>query len=235
MRKTACALAIAAAVLFGCPKAQAPTPGEMAGQLRTDVPSYGALHRAASDGPARNVLFQHESVLAELPLGATQGQVHQRYGDPNRMQRTGDGEWWEFDEVTAIATPEPIESGRRKPPVPHNPIGTLRLLFQPREQAVDAAATDAAKPRPAIQSLVQIQAWAPGAQETASMIRLLDPVARVERKYGAPPRKLGVGWGGAEVWLYPAANVAFVITAPQAQDEPELPPQRVVAGTIVGL
>jgi hypothetical protein len=232
MRKVA--LVLAAGLLVGCPKTQAPTPGEVAGQLRQDAPSYGTLHQAAAAGPAKNVLLQHETGLAELPLGATQGQVHQRYGDPNRKFRSNDGEWWEFDEVVELATPEPAEDGKKPAPV-HNPTATLRLLFQPRAQAADPAATDAATPRQPVQTLVQIQAWAPGAQETRSMIRLLDPLARVARKYGEPARKLGVGWGGAEVWLYPAANVAFVITAPQPQDAPELPPQRVVAGTIVGL
>jgi hypothetical protein len=223
------ALALAALLVAGCPKAQAPTPGEVAGQLRQDAPSYGTLHRAAAEGPTKNVLLQREAGLAELALGATQAQVRERYGEPNRTRHTGDGEWWEFDEVLAIATPDPEAP---KKPV-HNPTGTLRLLFQPRAQVVDPAATDAAKPQQ--EALVQIQAWAPGDQETTTMVRLLDPVARVERKYGPPVRKLGVGWGGAEVWLYPAANVAFVITAPEPQDEPDQPPQRVVAGTIVGL
>jgi hypothetical protein len=225
---------LAALLVAGCPKAQAPTPGQMAGQLRQDVPSYGAIHRAAAEGPARNVLLQREAGLAELALGATQGQVHERYGDPNRRTRTADGEWWEFDEVVALATPDPDASPKPRKR-PENPTGTLRLLFQPREQAADPAATDAADPRPPVQALVQIQAWAPGDEETRSMVRLLDPIARVERKYGDPPRKLSIGWSGAEVWIYPAANVAFVVTAPQPQDEPELPPVRVVAGTIVGL
>lgn len=226
---------LAALLVAGCPKAQAPTPGQVAGQLRQDVPSYGAIHRAAAEGPAKNVLLQRESGLAELALGATQGQVHERYGDPNRRTRTGDGEWWEFDEVVALATPDPEASPKRRVKRLDNPTGTLRLLFQPREQAPGPAATEAAEPRPPVQTLVQIQAWAPGDEETRSMVRLLDPIARVERKYGAPAHKLSIGWGGAEVWLYPAANVAFVVTAPQPQDEPELPAVRVVAGTIVGL
>lgn len=77
-------------------------------------------------------------------------------------------------------------------------------------------------------ALAQIQAWAPSRLETLTMVRPLDPASRLERKYGAPFRKLP--WkGGAEAWLYPASNVAYVVTAPDGEE------RRHVAAVIVGL
>jgi hypothetical protein len=93
-----------------------------------------------------------------------------------------------------------------------DPKCNLRLLF----------AGDPAK-------LVQIQAWAPAPHETTTLVRALDPATRVTRKYGAPAKKLAVGGNGAEAWIYPAANVAFVVTPP---DEKE---RRSVGAIIVGL
>lgn len=90
-------------------------------------------------------------------------------------------------------------------------LGALRLLFT-GETAL----------------LTHIQAWAPGRQETRSMVRLLDVASRIERKYGAPVKV--VDWRqGSQVWVYPAANVAYLMTPAQA------PEQRQVAATFVGL
>lgn len=75
--------------------------------------------------------------------------------------------------------------------------------------------------------LRQIRAWAPGDAETRTLVRLLDDAARVRRKYGAAPVTLR--WGDGEGWLYPAANVAFVVTPADATGD------RVVDGLIVGL
>lgn len=80
-------------------------------------------------------------------------------------------------------------------------------------------------------TLTHIQTWAPSRYETASMVRVLDPAVRLSRKYGAPAKKLAWGGRGAEVWLYPAANVGYVVTRPlEAGKE-----NRVVAGILVGI
>lgn len=79
--------------------------------------------------------------------------------------------------------------------------------------------------------LAHIQAWAPSRLETASLIRVLDPAVRLERKYGAPAKKLPWGGRGAEVWLYPAANVGYVVSRPLESGQEN----RVVAGILVGL
>ena len=246
MLKRTLGLALMVMAVAGCPKAQAPTPGAVADKLRQDAPSYEALHRAFAAGPTKNVLLQRETGLAELPLGATQDQVHQRYGDPNHRLKTSEGEWWEFEEVLKLASEDESDSDKPARPEGDKPArnitGTLRLLFKPRPviTVADPAATTAVVPQgpvpqAPVMNLVQIRAWAPGAQETSSLVRLLDPISRVERKYGAPSHKLPVGWGGGEVWIYPAANVAFVISPPHKFDEVEGPPTRIVAGTIVGL
>lgn len=73
----------------------------------------------------------------------------------------------------------------------------------------------------------QIRAWAPSQLETRTMVRPLDPAERLTRKYGAPDATLP--WGAGEAWLFPAANVAYVLTP--AGDEGH----RLVAGVIVGL
>lgn len=222
-------LALAAALLLtGCPKAEPPTPGEVAANLRGSAPSYGALHAAAA-GAAEDVLKVKEAGLAELPLGCSPARVKARYSDPNRRTKAAEGEWWEYDEVLKTAAQQdPRGDGRPR----HDEIGTLRLLFVP-------VPPDPKDPDAPTQALSQIQAWAPGSQETRSLVRLLDPVARVTRKYGEPPRKLWMGLSGGEVWVYPASNVAFVISPPQAADVPEgapaEAPSREVVATIVGL
>lgn len=226
----AATLVLAALSVAGCPKAQAPTPGELAARMREGAPSYDALHAVATAPAKANVLRVREAGLAELPLGATPEQVRARYGEPNHRQQTREGEWWRYDEVLrSAAQQEPGEDGRR----PKDIVGTLRLLFKP------VAPKTPPDPKAPTMTLVQIRAWAPGAQQTRSLVRLLDPVQRIERKYGPPPRKLSVGWTGGEVWIYPSANVAFVVSPPQPVEDvegaPEQPPVRVVAGTIVGL
>ncbi|MEB3285602.1 MAG: hypothetical protein VKN33_09980 [Candidatus Sericytochromatia bacterium] len=93
--------------------------------------------------------------------------------------------------------------------------GTVRVYLQP------------SKTTPNAQEVAQVQVWWPTRHMTRTMVRALDPAARVLRKYGTPPHQLP--WGGGQAWIYPAANVAFVVTNHN-------PPQdAVVAGIIVGL
>lgn len=80
---------------------------------------------------------------------------------------------------------------------------------------------------PAELKVTQIQAWWPSRHLTRTLIRPFDPAARVLRKYG-PPEQL-VPWGLGQAWVYPTANVAFIVT----RDVP--PEERVVAGIVVGL
>jgi hypothetical protein len=75
--------------------------------------------------------------------------------------------------------------------------------------------------------LAQIQAWSPSQAETSTLVRPLDQAVRVLRKYGKPFRQ--VAWGDSSAWIYPAADLAFVLT-PEAKDG-----NRSVAGIIVGL
>lgn len=77
------------------------------------------------------------------------------------------------------------------------------------------------------QELAQVRAWAPSLLETRTMIRPLDPASRLARKYGGSGTVLP--WGRGEAWLYPSANVGYVLT-PAVGEEP-----RLVAGVIVGL
>ncbi len=83
-------------------------------------------------------------------------------------------------------------------------------------------------PTPKPKLLSHIQAWAPARFQTKSLVRVLDPAVRIERKYGKAPKVLPWGGQGGEVWLYPAANVAFVVT-PMWDEQP-----RYVAATLVG-
>ena len=77
--------------------------------------------------------------------------------------------------------------------------------------------------------LAQVQAWPGSAAETSTLVRVLDPAVRVSRKYGAPVKTLPLGGSGAEVWVYPAADAAFVVTAPDDKD------RRSVGAVVVGL
>jgi hypothetical protein len=243
-----------ALLLLGCPKAEAPTPGEVSKQLRAHVPSIEALHAAAASGPVKDFLRLRENGLADLEIGESTSRVKERYGDANRIFNASGGVWWEYDQILRVASDqEPGPDGK----APKDITGTLRLFFsnlRASAPVVPMAHLESgalmrdlkttlpanAKVEQAVSPvLTQIQAWAPGAQETRSMVRLLDPVSRIERKYGPAPKTLKLGWTGGEVWLYPAANVAFVLSPPQATEEtaglPAAPKTRFVSGTIVGL
>lgn len=76
-------------------------------------------------------------------------------------------------------------------------------------------------------TLVQVQAWAPTRYETETLLRPLDPATRLERKYGVAPERLA--HAGGEVWLYPAADAAFVVSAPSETGE------RAIMAVFVGL
>jgi hypothetical protein len=76
--------------------------------------------------------------------------------------------------------------------------------------------------------LAQVQAWPGSSAETASLMRVLDPAVRLTRKYGAPAKTLPLGATGAEVWVYPAADAAFVVTPPDDKD------RRSVGAIVVG-
>lgn len=93
-----------------------------------------------------------------------------------------------------------------------DPKANLRLLFTGQPLA-----------------LAQIQAWAPSPHQTSTLVRVMDPAVRVTRKYGPPAKTLKLGDGGGEAWVYPAANVAFVVTPPDDKD------RRTVGAIIVGL
>lgn len=252
-RPVALALALATATLAGCSLFQRTPeePARIADRLRLAPVPYEQLQAAAARGPARNVLWLRETYMAELQLGATPKQVRQHWGEPTRVKTTAAGTWWEFDEVYPKpgATPEPIPSGqapdeRSEPNVTR--VGmNLRLLFvgapptaatpPPSEAPVAPSAEPGATPtpRPAASALpgltlAHIQAWAPARFQTRTLVRVLDLASRVERKYGRAPRILPWGRDGAEAWIYPAANVAFVVT-PGYEEQP-----RYVAGTLVG-
>jgi hypothetical protein len=77
--------------------------------------------------------------------------------------------------------------------------------------------------------LVQVQAWPGSTAETITLVRVLDPAVRLTRKYGAPTSTLKLGDTGAEVWVYPAADAAFVVTPPDEKD------RRSVGAIVVGL
>jgi hypothetical protein len=198
--------------------------------MRAFAPSIEALHAAAVAKSNKDFLRLRESGLADLVIGESSSNVRIRYGEPNRTVRAKGGEWWEYDEILRLASDQ--ETGPDGKP-PKDITGTLRLYFAAAPAGLESALIKA------MPLLTQIQAWAPGDQETRSMVRLLDPVSRIERKYGPAPQKLKVGWTGGEVWIYPAANVAFVVSPLQAVEEPEGmpagPKTRLVAGTIVGL
>ena len=122
------------------------------------------------------------------------------------------------------ATPAPAGAGTR-----------IELVPSPEAPAEQPAPEGAAPvviaptPTPAPQKLLaHIQAWAPARFQTRSLVRVLDQASRVERKYGKAPQILPWGREGGEVWLYPAANVGFVVT-PAWEEQP-----RYVAGTLVG-
>ena len=239
----AAAVLLATLALVGCPKAQAPTPGELSMQLRAATPGYALVHAAAAGDRPRTYLHVRESALADLVLGSSPAQAKARYGDPKQIAHAPEGDWWEYEEVLKVAENATPPS---HPPA-RDEVGTLRLLFVPltvvvkpagKAMVADASASGAAA-AVSPKLLSQIQAWAPGRQETRSLVRLLDPVARVESKYGAPARKLAVGKTGGELWLYPAADVGFVVSPPEPVsaevDGPATAPGRVISATIVGL
>lgn len=243
MRGLALGFALAGALaLAGCPQSQPPTPGEVAAQMRGSAPSFDALHAAAAKGHD-DVLEVRETMLGHVALGEAPARVKERLGEPNRRFKRPEGEWWEYEEVVkSAAQQDPGEDG--KPP--RDIVSTLAVLFKdvpphiaPAGDPVASGAAVTPAPETATQAVAQIRAWAPGDAETRSMVRLYDPAARVERKYPKPADKLWVGLTGGEVWVYPAANVAFVMSPPLPTDDEDgaakCAPSRFVAGTIVGL
>lgn len=145
------------------------------------------------------------------------------------------------DPPKAAATPAPapplVASAMPATPAPSPPPSdaTPIELVPPPEAA---ASVDAAPEAPVVaptptppplKVLAHIQAWSPARFQTRSLVRVLDLASRVERKYGKAPQVLPWGREGGEVWLYPAANVGFVVT-PAWEEQP-----RHVAATLVGL
>jgi hypothetical protein len=202
-----------AALFVGKPEA----PDVLAERLRREPVSFGSLREALQAGPS---LRLREAGLAEVALGATAERVRVRFGAPRKATSTPDGLWWDFEELA----PLPVE--RRQPATDAPPdeqlepdawrnTAHLRVLLEQRPDGEGAA------------RVIHLQAWAPARFTTRSLVRPLDPAARVLRKYGPPVRTRA--WGAGEVWTYPDADVAFVVTP----DHPEQP--RVVAGILVGL
>ncbi len=122
-------------------------------------------------------------------------------------------------------------------PAPTAAAGGTAIEIVPAPEAMatsDAVQAPTAPPAPPPPTpvppkvLVHIQAWSPARFQTRSLVRVLDPAGRVERKYGKAPQVLPWGREGGEVWLYPAANVGFVMT-PAWEAQP-----RHVAATLVG-
>jgi hypothetical protein len=179
------------------------SPAAAAADLKTQGPALSELNAAIAGAPAANPLLQRETGLAGVKLGATQEDARRVLGEPSRRETVSGGTWWEY-------IPEEARAGREQ---------ALRLWF---------AGDKADKP-----TLTHIQTWAPSRFETSSLVRVLDPAIRLTRKYGAPVKTLDWGRQGAQVWLYPAANVGYVVTRPLETGKNDQ--NRVVAGILVGL
>ena len=141
------------------------------------------------------------------------------------------------------ATPAPAAAALPAPaaaaiPAPTPDVGGTQIELVPAPEAGASAEPDDAAPAAPVVAptptpaptkvLAHIQAWAPARFQTRSLVRVLDAASRVERKYGQAPQVLPWGREGGEVWLYPAANVGYVMT-PAWEEQP-----RHVAGTLVG-
>jgi hypothetical protein len=123
------------------------------------------------------------------------------------------------------ATPEQVRSRYGEPTRTHDGPEGQWWDYEGSEAKANLRLLFAGTP----QVLAQIQAWAPSSHQTSTLVRVLDPAVRVTRKYGAPTKTIAVGGAGGEAWVYPAANVAFVVTPPDDKD------RRSVGAIIVGL
>jgi hypothetical protein len=214
------ALALVAPGLSGCAAffaGRPEAPEVLTERLRREQVPLAAIRQGSAVGPSLRI---REVALAEVPLGAQAEAVRARFGSPRRTHSDADGLWWEFEEFAPLpverrqAAPDAPPEAQLEPDAWRN-LSHIRVLLNQRADGEGAA------------RVVHVQAWAPARFMTRSMIRPLDPAARVVRKYGPPPRTRA--WGAGEVWTYPEADVAFVVTP----DHPEQP--RVVAGILVGL
>ncbi|MEB3328601.1 MAG: hypothetical protein VKQ33_05155 [Candidatus Sericytochromatia bacterium] len=211
---------LVAATLPGCASLLASrpeAPEAQAERLRREPFSLATIQH---EGPTGPTLRLREKGLAEVPLGASTDAVRMRFGAPHQTASTVDGLWWDFDELA----PLPVERRQPSPDTPPDEhlepdawrnTAHLRVLFHQRADGEGAA------------RVVHLQAWAPARFMTRSLVRPLDPSTRVLRKYGPPVHTRA--WGTGELWIYPDADVAFVVTP----DHPDQP--RVVAGILVGL
>lgn len=129
-------------------------------------------------------------------------------------------------------TPAPVAPATPAPSVPPSDATAIEIV--PPPEAGTPAEAPTAPPAPPTPTppppkvLAHIQAWSPARFQTRSLVRVLDLASRVERKYGKAPQVLPWGREGGEVWLYPAANVGFVVT-PAWEEQP-----RHVAASLVG-
>lgn len=177
----------------------------------------GCVRQAEPESPG-----EAAAELRKQPLGY--GSLHAAVGgkpveNPLVVRESG------LAELALGATPEQVKARYGEPARTQDgpegqwweyegsePKANLRLLFAGQPLA-----------------LAQIQAWAPSAHQTSTLVRVMDPAVRVTRKYGAPATTVKVGGNGGEAWVYPAANVAFVVTPPDDKD------RRTVGAIIVGL
>ncbi|MEB3195873.1 MAG: hypothetical protein VKP62_01590 [Candidatus Sericytochromatia bacterium] len=187
-------------------------PSKQAEQLKLAGPTLEELQRETHRRFRPNPLWVKETGARGLPLGANKETVRLRWGKPERVAASNRGEWWEYEEVSATLPGARAKEEGLGGDVPQTGLH-VKLFF-----------ADAAEP-----VVNHIQVWAPSRLQTRTFLRPLDPATRVIRKYGPPAASLRWGFGGGEVWIYPAADVAYVVT-------PEHPQQpRAIAAILMGL
>ncbi|GEM_PF-7024708 len=197
-------IAVVMGLLAGCagtPKDVSPLVRVM--QLARVETPYALLRACASD--RINPMVERESRLAGITLGQESETVKRHLGTPTRSLQLAGRIWWEYEVITESQLTENEHDNAAHL--------TSRVGFSMVEKNPGR--------------VEQIQVWAPSRELSARMIRPLDPAIRITAKYGVPPIKKP--WGNVEAWVYPEANLAFVMLDAQAEDP------AVVAGIVVGL
>lgn len=118
--------------------------------------------------------------------------------------------------VAPVVESESLEPGGTEIILPSQ---VARPAVVPSVQPLPLSSPPGPKVAPPDARLVHIEAWAPSRHLTRSLIRPLDSVGRVSRKYGPAEQMVPWGEGGVTAWLYPAADVGFVVS-PSREDSP---------------
>jgi hypothetical protein len=197
-------MALVIGLLTGCAGASKDvSPLVRVKQLARVETPYAALHACASD--RIDPMIERESRLAGITLGQESEMVKRRLGTPTRSLEDAGRIWWEYELITESQLTE------------NEHDNAAHLITRVGFSMVEK------KPG----QVEQIQVWAPSREQSARIIRPLDPAIRITAKYGVPPIKKP--WGNVEAWVYPEANLAFVMLDAQSEDP------AVVAGIVVGL